>query len=76
LRDLQWNILWPFGLFYCHLVYCEAIWYILWLFGVFSQFWYIVPRKIWQPWSLCVADHLGSCPHFADNIKLVPESFT
>jgi hypothetical protein len=22
---------------------------ILWPFGIFSPFWYIVPRKIWQP---------------------------
>jgi hypothetical protein len=26
-----------------------AMWYILWSFVVFSPFWYIVPRKIWQP---------------------------
>jgi hypothetical protein len=31
------NILWPFGIFSGHLVY-------------FSPFWYLVPRKIWQPW--------------------------
>jgi hypothetical protein len=45
-----WSILWPFGLF-------VAIWSILWPFGifysylvyVFFQFWYVVPRKIWQP---------------------------
>jgi hypothetical protein len=23
--------------------------YILWLFGIFPPFWYVVPRKIWQP---------------------------
>jgi hypothetical protein len=27
-----------------------AVWYILWLFGVFLTFWYVEPRKIWQPW--------------------------
>jgi hypothetical protein len=37
------------GIFNGHLVYFTAIWYILWLFGVFSPFWYVVPRKIWQP---------------------------
>jgi hypothetical protein len=21
------------------------------IFGIFSQFWYVVPRKIWQPCS-------------------------
>jgi hypothetical protein len=40
-------------LFYCHLVYFMAIWYILWPFGIifgdFFPFWYVVPRKIWQP---------------------------
>jgi hypothetical protein len=30
--------LWPFGTFYGYLVY-------------FSPFWYVVPRRIWQPWS-------------------------
>jgi purine-cytosine permease-like protein len=30
-----WYILWPFGLFYIHLVYYVAILYILWLFGIF-----------------------------------------
>jgi hypothetical protein len=45
--DLQW----PFGLFYGHLEYFVALWYILWLFGIFSQFWHVVPRKVWQPWS-------------------------
>jgi hypothetical protein len=31
-----WYILWPFGIFYRHLVYFIAIWYILWLFCIFS----------------------------------------
>jgi hypothetical protein len=35
--------------FYAHLVYFVAIWNILWLSGTFFQFWYVVPRKIWQP---------------------------
>jgi hypothetical protein len=30
-----WYILWPFGIFYGHLVYFMAIWYILRLFGIF-----------------------------------------
>jgi hypothetical protein len=34
----NWNILWCFG----NLV---VIWYTY-----FPQFWYIVSRKIWQPW--------------------------
>jgi hypothetical protein len=36
-----WNILLPFGVYYGPLVF-------LWSFGIF---WYIAPRKIWQPWS-------------------------
>jgi hypothetical protein len=30
-----WSILWAFGIFCGHLVYCIAIWYILWPFGRF-----------------------------------------
>jgi hypothetical protein len=32
-----WYILWPFGLFYGHLVYFVVIWYILSLFGIFFE---------------------------------------
>jgi hypothetical protein len=32
-----------------HLIFIWCIWYA---FGTFFQFWYYVPRKIWQPWSL------------------------
>jgi hypothetical protein len=35
-----WSILRPIGIFMPILV----IWYI------FSPFWYVAPRKIWQPW--------------------------
>jgi hypothetical protein len=38
-----WSILQLFGIFSGHLVF-------FWLFGIFSPFWYVVPRKIWQPW--------------------------
>jgi hypothetical protein len=49
-RVLQcWYILWPFRLFYGLLVYFVDIWWILRLFGIFPPFWYVVPRKIWQP---------------------------
>jgi hypothetical protein len=45
------------GIFYDHFVYFSAKWHILWRFGtfggghlyIFFRFWYIVPRKIWQP---------------------------
>jgi hypothetical protein len=46
-----WYILWPFGIFYGHLVYFMAIWYILWPFGIFYGhlvyflvIWYIFSR--------------------------------
>jgi hypothetical protein len=47
------------GIFYNHLVYFTAIGNISRPFGIFcghltyfSPFWYIVPRKIWQPWTI------------------------
>jgi hypothetical protein len=49
-----------FGIFYGHLVYFVAVWYILWLFGMFYPFWYVVPRKIWQPFR---------CPREITEIK-------
>jgi hypothetical protein len=49
-----WFILWPFGQFSRHLLYFMAIWYALWSFAIFSPFWYVAPRKIWQPWSKSV----------------------
>jgi hypothetical protein len=47
------------GICYGHLVNFLAFWYILWHFGIcilwtfgtFPPFWYIEPRKIWQPWQ-------------------------
>jgi hypothetical protein len=46
-----------FAKIYCHLVYYSAILNILWpfgiiygYFGIFFPFWYVAPRKIWQPW--------------------------
>jgi hypothetical protein len=52
-----WSILRRFGLFYGLLIYLIVIWYVLWPAALpccyllyFSTFWYIVPRKIWQPW--------------------------
>jgi hypothetical protein len=37
------NILWPFGIFYEHLVHILTIWYILWSFGVFLAIWNTFP---------------------------------
>jgi hypothetical protein len=45
------GILGPFCLFNGQNVYSMAIWYILWSLGIFFLFWYVVPRKIWQPWA-------------------------
>jgi hypothetical protein len=42
-----WSILRPLEIFYGLLVYFVVIWYIS------PRFWYFVPRKIWQPCSLC-----------------------
>jgi hypothetical protein len=48
-----------FGIFKAILVFLRpcgvflTIWYILWyilLVCTFFQFWYVAPRKIWQPW--------------------------
>jgi hypothetical protein len=38
------------GTFNSHLEYFTAIWYILWPLGNIVVIWYIVSRKIWQPW--------------------------
>jgi hypothetical protein len=43
------NILWSLGIFCGHLVY-------------FSPFWYLLPRKIWQPWTeVDRVTRLGDC---------------
>jgi hypothetical protein len=39
-------------IFYGYLGYFMTIWNILCSFGTFFRFWYRVPRKIWQPWSV------------------------
>jgi hypothetical protein len=58
-----------FGVNYVHLVYFTAVWNILRPFGIFygylvdfSPFWFVVPRKLWQPCSLhtCVCVYLPS----------------
>jgi hypothetical protein len=37
-----WYILWHCGIFNGTVVY-------FWSLGIFFAFWYVVPRKIWQP---------------------------
>jgi hypothetical protein len=66
-----WHILLPFGIFCCHLIFFVAIWYILWLFGIFYTFWYIVLRKIWQPWSGCLS--LPQRPEFIAGVRQGPD---
>jgi hypothetical protein len=51
-----WKVL--HGIFNGHFVYFTAKWNTLWPFtyivhlvlGIFFPFWYLVPRKVWQPW--------------------------
>jgi hypothetical protein len=73
-RVLQWkilvyfmailSILLPFG----KRTYNVAILHILWLFGVFFPFWYVVPRKIWQPWR-------SACPFAANERRNIIHIF-
>jgi hypothetical protein len=46
-----WYTLWTLGPFYGLLLYFMDIWYSSLKFGIFFPFWYVVRRKIWQPWS-------------------------
>jgi hypothetical protein len=55
------------GIFFVHLVNFLAIRHILWPFGIFSPvlihfflFWYVAPRKIWQPCSATQSQFIGS----------------
>jgi hypothetical protein len=45
-----------FGIYFVVIwcIFCGQLAYILWSFGIFSPFWYIVRRKIWQPWSCAI----------------------
>jgi hypothetical protein len=45
-----WNILWPFRT------------YMYGYFGIFFPFWYVAPRKIWQP-LFCLPTIAESIPH-------------
>jgi hypothetical protein len=51
-KILEGLVLEDVGIFRGHFVYFTAKWYILWSFGIYFLFWYDVPRKIWQPWSM------------------------
>jgi hypothetical protein len=64
-----WYIIWPFGLFYGHLLYYTAIWYI------FSTFWYVVPIKIWQPCFAAASKNAETC-HRITNIQVSQKPIT
>jgi hypothetical protein len=49
-----WKILQPFGNYRGTLVNIVTMWSILWLFGLFFPFWYVEPRKIWQPCGMAL----------------------
>jgi hypothetical protein len=42
----------------------------LWSFGIFLPFWYVAPRKIWQPWSPQSHKKLFFFSHQTKSIKL------
>jgi hypothetical protein len=78
LKKKYLNILWPFGIYYCHLVFG-----ILWPFGTlviiwynFPPFWYIASRKIWQTWSRFgpFFANFGT-PNFADIVAIVVHAY-
>jgi hypothetical protein len=55
-----WNILRPFGIIYCRLVFFVVVWYMY-----FSHIGMFGPRKIWQPWYrpvICIANFLIADP--------------
>jgi hypothetical protein len=54
-RVMQWKMLvyvMAIRSIFCPVALGMALKYILWSFGKFIPFWFIEPRKIWQPWSL------------------------
>jgi hypothetical protein len=73
-KALEWEILvyfMHFWNFLSCLLNCIAVWYILWSFGIFLPFWYVVPRKIWQPWYSLHKHVAGS--HKSRRQKLFPD---
>jgi hypothetical protein len=61
--------------FYGHWVYFVAIWYISWLLVNFSSFWYILPRKIWQPWAAAAPAVIFLTKTFGSGALRLPLSF-
>jgi hypothetical protein len=48
-----WSIIVPFRIFYCHMVHFLVI------LVYFFPYWYVVPRKIWQPWTFAEVSSFG-----------------
>jgi hypothetical protein len=46
-----WYISWPFEIYQSHLVYFRTLENLVLIWYIFPRFWYIVWRKIWQPWT-------------------------
>jgi hypothetical protein len=63
-----WNILWPFGIFYVHLVYSVASWYMLWLFGVFILVLVCFAKKNLA--TLCCATNVGQFFNICRGLKI------
>jgi hypothetical protein len=62
------HILWPFGMFYGRLAYIfnGNLVYFLVIFLI----WYVVAKKIWQPWLVCKSSLLTV--HFETKLKSEP----
>jgi hypothetical protein len=65
-------------LVYGHVVYFTAIWYNFWPFrmfygylGYFFRFWYVVLRKIWQPWSRNSGLSVNVSPLFSNLFNVI-----
>jgi hypothetical protein len=73
-----WNILYPFWIYYWHLVYIFSVICFFVLFLVFFYpFWYIVSRKIWQTWKqsshLRPRGHDGTMYVFSRSVTYMPD---
>jgi hypothetical protein len=52
-NGIFWSILWPFGLFYGHLLYFVTVVFILLLFGIFFRFGLLHQEKSGNPEFVC-----------------------
>jgi hypothetical protein len=52
LRVLEWKMLvflWPFDIYYGHMLYFMAVWYSLFSFGIYFPFWNVWTKKSGNP---------------------------